>query len=244
MCGIVSIIRNDSKNVILDTINSLKKLEYRGYDSSGISFLSNNEIITIKSVGEIDNLLNKFNNDINLQNVFSNISISHTRWATHGKVTEENAHPHYTDNVSIVHNGIIENYQSLKIEMMQNGYNFKSTTDTEIIAILIDFYLTKQNLTALQAFEKMISRIIGSYAIVAIFKDKNEILFAKKNSPLSILKSDNNTIFCISSDPYSVLEIVKNVYYLKDEEYGLINKDKITIFNNIIEKKEQDIMKV
>ena len=182
MCGIFGIV--SSNDVITKLINGLKYLEYRGYDSAGISILNNNEIITVKKVGKVSEL----EKNIKSLNINGNIGISHSRWATHGQPTENNAHPHNTENnkISVVHNGIIENYKDLKEELIKNGYNFKSETDTEVIPNLISYFL-KTEKDKKNAILKTLSKITGSFGIAIIFNDdENTIYCARRGSPLLI----------------------------------------------------------
>ena len=179
MCGIIGISSN--KPVSANIINSLKKLEYRGYDSAGIATLSNGEINEVKSEGRVDNLENNFD----LKNLRGNIGIGHVRWATHGIPNTINAHPHSSENVSVVHNGIIENSTLLKKFLINKGHKFKSQTDTEVIVHLITEYLKKDNLK--DAIIKVLKKRHGSFALGIIFKDNpNLIIGARRCSPLAV----------------------------------------------------------
>jgi len=206
MCGIVGCINN---NPIDFLITGLKELEYRGYDSAGIAIKDNNEIKVIKAVGKLDNLKNK------LKNVsFSNPSggIAHTRWATHGKPTEINAHPHFGKFSAVVHNGIIENYQEIKKELEKVNIEFISQTDTEVIVRLFEYYYDGN---AIDAFNKTINRLKGAYAILLIIENEDKIFFAKNGSPLIV--SDNG-YFASSDAP--LIGISQKAHYLEDGEWG------------------------
>ena len=182
MCGIIGIISKNG-NVVEKTIEGLQQLEYRGYDSAGISIIQNGNFNTIKSVGKIKNLKEKIT-----KNFTSNMAIAHTRWATHGGVNETNAHPHISckNDIVLVHNGIIENYTTLKDKLIKEGYTFKSETDSEVISNLISYNLTKTN-NIYTAFINSLKELQGSYGIAMIYnKEPNKIFVAKNNSPLII----------------------------------------------------------
>merc|ERR1711991_311193 len=163
MCGIVGYIGKQNTNEIL--INGLRELEYRGYDSAGIAVLTNDNIDVFKAVGKIKNLEDKVNSECTTDCLKSNIGIGHTRWATHGKPTELNAHPHLGEYSYVVHNGIIENYKELKEELIAEGHSFVSQTDTEVIVHLFENYFSKLN-DAKKSFEETIKRLEGAYSIL------------------------------------------------------------------------------
>ena len=167
MCGIMGII-NKKGNAIKKVIEGLEKLEYRGYDSCGIAFLTANKIETIKTKGRVKDLKELIDTDTK-----SNIAIGHTRWATHGVASTINAHPHTVGDITIVHNGIIENYLELKDILSSKGYSFKSTTDTEVACALIDFYY-QENKDINKAITSFMAKVKGSYAIVLLCKDIKE----------------------------------------------------------------------
>ena len=225
MCGIIGYIgKNNCINVL---INGLKALEYRGYDSSGIAYNQNNKIKIIKSTGKVQELENKID-----KNILSDIGIGHTRWATHGIPNEINAHPHHQGKTTLVHNGIIENYIELKKELSKY-YDFKSETDTEVAAALID-YLTKDN-EKIVALKKAMEKIIGSYALAIIFDDEPETIYAiRKDSPM-IIASKNNESF-IASDIAAILNYTNEYYLLDEGEIAKLTKDKLTIYNNNLEE--------
>ena len=170
MCGIVGYIGNKNTSEIL--VDGLKKLEYRGYDSAGIAILQNDKIEVFKALGKIKNLEEKVEqNECTLNNDKFSIGIGHTRWATHGKPTELNAHPHLGEYSYVVHNGIIENYKELKDELINAGHKFVSQTDTEVIVHLFEFYFNQNN-DAQKSFDSTISRLEGAYSILLITKSE------------------------------------------------------------------------
>ena len=225
MCGIVGYLgKNNSKKILLD---GLKELEYRGYDSAGITILQNGSFSIYKSVGKLHNLIDKSKN---LEIDGFSIGIGHTRWATHGKPTENNAHPHKGESTHIVHNGIIENYQELKRELLERGYQFYSQTDTEVIVHLFEENLKYYNIT-FKAFQKTISQLQGAFALLLINQDEpNKIYFAKEGSPLIIGKNSNQEQFFASSDS-PLIGYVDSVVYLQDGEYGYVEDNRIHLFN-------------
>ncbi|XVN43528.1 MAG: glutamine--fructose-6-phosphate transaminase (isomerizing) [Candidatus Rickettsia vulgarisii] len=227
MCGIVAGISRT--NILLPLISGLEKLEYRGYDSAGMALIINDQIAISKTIGKVADL-KKILPETGLS---STIGISHTRWATHGKPSVENAHPHVTERVAIVHNGIIENYKEIKKELLDLGYKFKSATDTEVVANLLDYYLSL-DMDHLTASNKTLDRLEGSYALVFMFKD-NPILFAaNKTNSLVIGISDDGHY--IASDAIAFDYKVQNIIYLDDGDRAIIKQDVYQIFdvnNNI-----------
>ena len=222
MCGIIGYVGN--KNSIAQIIEGLTSLEYRGYDSSGMSIIKDNKIFTIKEVGKVEKLKNK----INPLRYVSHIGIGHTRWATHGEVTLENTHPHNsTDNrISVVHNGIIENYLEIKEELLAKNVSFIGKTDTEVIVK----YLEKiYDGNPLDSIYKLSKRIKGSYALAILFLDyPNSIFFLKKDSPL-LIGYNKNEVY-LSSDYTSISDKIDNIVYLKDNQYGYIQNDDIRVY--------------
>jgi glucosamine--fructose-6-phosphate aminotransferase (isomerizing) len=211
MCGIVGYI--GKQNAIPILINGLYRLEYRGYDSCGISIIANNSIKTIKTNGKISVLENKLKNI----NLYSNIGIAHTRWATHGAPNEKNAHPHSDckNSIVIAHNGIIENYDSLKKLLSKEGHKFTSDTDSEVIAHLIEkFY--KGDL--LEAVTSALSEVVGSYGLLVMHKDKQELIGARKGSPLVFGINKIKKEYFIASDVSAIIEHTNKVIYLEDNE--------------------------
>ena len=219
MCGIVGYIGKDKALPIL--INGLKNLEYRGYDSAGVVILSESKLDIVKNKGRIKNLEEILDYD----KINGNIGIAHTRWATHGVPSKENAHPH-TDNkhnFAVVHNGIIENYLELKEKLMHLGYTFVSATDTEVIPMLMEYYYEIEK-DVFKAFKRTIRDLKGSYAILIVSPIMpNSILVAKNNSPLVIGKS-NDGIYAASDIP-AIISYTKDFYFLEDGESALINDD-------------------
>lgn len=226
MCGIIGYIGNkEKKKIILD---GLKELEYRGYDSAGISILSNDKLFTFKTTGKLINLETKCKD---FTSSGFGIAIGHTRWATHGKATEINAHPHSSEETSIVHNGIIENYLEIKNELEKKGYVFLSQTDTEVVV-----YLFEENLKLTQnpfnAFQKTIDRLNGSYAILLITKKApDKIFYAKNGSPLLIGTNGDEIFFASSSTP--LIGLIKEVCYLEDSDIGYMDKNNFKTLKNI-----------
>jgi len=235
MCGIVGYIgKNNIKEQLLD---GLKELEYRGYDSAGFSIIKDGELYSYKAVGKIKNLVEKAK-DFNVDGF--GLGIAHTRWATHGKPTEINAHPHFAEFSAVVHNGIIENYQSIKQELEKKGINFISQTDTEVIVKLFEDNLEND---AFSAFKKTINELKGAYATLLLTKkEPNKMFFAKVGSPLLIAKNDEEIFFASSDAP--VVGKAKKVIYLEDGDYGYID-NKIHLFrdNKEIELSWSDLPK-
>lgn len=218
MCGIVGYIGTKNAKEVL--INSLKKLEYRGYDSAGIALKNEQETQIIKSVGKIINLENKLNHN----SIESNIGIAHTRWATHGKANEINAHPHCIGKVTLVHNGIIENAFTIRKELMEDGINFSSDTDTEVVAALLNKYYTKD---AIDAINKTISKLKGSYALGILFNDTNKLYAIRKDSPLVVGIGQEE--YFIASDITAIINYTNNYILLDDDEIVTLSNDNIEI---------------
>lgn len=226
MCGIVGYIgNNEKKNIIL---NGLKELEYRGYDSAGISVLSNNVLSTFKTTGKLINLENKCKD---FQSSGFGVAIGHTRWATHGKATEINAHPHFGETSSVVHNGIIENFLDIKTKLESKGRIFLSQTDTEVIVHLFEENLSIYP-THLDAFKNTIDSLIGSYAILLITKSApDKIFYAKNGSPLLIGSNKNEIYFASSSTP--LIGLIDRICYLEDGDIGCMDIDSFDKLQNI-----------
>nr|WP_307775850.1 glutamine--fructose-6-phosphate transaminase (isomerizing) [uncultured Cetobacterium sp.] len=223
MCGIVGYIgKGDAKEVILQ---GLEKLEYRGYDSAGIAIIDDGKINIEKKQGKLENL----ENHLKGMDFKGHVGIGHTRWATHGEPSDRNSHPHYSNDLSVavVHNGIIENYNSLKNDLIKKGYIFNSDTDTEVVAHLIHS-LYKGDLVA--AVKEMLTMVRGSYALGIIHKDfPNELICTRKDSPLVIGIGEGENF--IASDVPALLKYTKNVYFLEDYDLAVIKEDSIEIFD-------------
>lgn len=238
MCGIFAII-SKTNTVKEKLIKAIKYLEYRGYDSSGIALLKNQKIISCKAVGKIKNLEEKIQKMED-----SNIGIIHTRWATHGGVTENNAHPHisYNNNIAVVHNGIIENYKELKIKLLENNYVFNGQTDSEIISNLIDFHYSKHK-DFEKAFFETLKEIQGSYGIAVICKDQNKILIAKENSPVLLGITENNEYYATSS-AIALSGLTNKIIQLEDGEKVILSMDNYQIYNKNNEKINKTIEEI
>ena len=233
MCGIVGITSN--KEVTNRIVNSLKKLEYRGYDSAGIATLKDGLINEVKSEGRVEVLERNIAN-INLQ---GEIGIGHVRWATHGRPSTINAHPHSSETVSVVHNGIIENSTILKKVLEKKGYNFKSQTDTEVIVHLVTDYLKKNNLK--NTIIKVLKKLHGSFALGIIFKDyPNLIVGARRGSPLAVGYGPNENY--LGSDSYALKSMTNKVSYLNDGEFCLIRENQVEFFDTVGNKINKKIL--
>ena len=228
MCGIVGYTGMHSAAPVL--LDGLSKLEYRGYDSAGIAVRDGeNRSEVIKAKGRLKKLVEKTNGG---DSVPGTCGIGHTRWATHGEPSENNAHPHMSDdgNVVAVHNGIIENYQELKDKLIRKGYTFYSETDTEVAVKLVDYYYKKYEGTPVDALTHAMVRIRGSYALAIMFKEyPEEIYVARKDSPM-ILGVENGESY-IASDVPAILKYTRNVYYIGNLEMARVRKGEITFFN-------------
>ena len=228
MCGIVGFVGNQQAAPIL--LDGLSKLEYRGYDSAGLAVRNGDAPIEIvKAKGRLKILAEKTNGG---QALVGDCGIGHTRWATHGEPSENNAHPHCSDdgNVVGVHNGIIENYQELKDKLLRKGYQFYSQTDTEVAIKLIDYYYKKYLGTPVDAINHAMVRIRGSYALAVMFRDyPEEIYVARKDSPM-ILGVENGECY-VASDVPAILKYTRNVYYIGNMELARLQKGAITFYN-------------
>ena len=235
MCGITGYIGKN--NTALKTvIDGLESLEYRGYDSAGIAYLHNNQLNIVKEKGKIVNLKNKL--DIT---TLSNMAIGHTRWATHGKPSKTNSHPHSVNKFSIVHNGIIENYLELKEELLKANYKLKSETDTEIACAYID-YLYKNEKNILKTLNKASKIFKGSYAFAIIcLDDLNHLYALKKTSPLIIAKGKNENY--IASDVPAILKYTNKYVLLDDYEIAKIGNDKIEIYDSNLKLINKKLLK-
>ena len=222
MCGIVGI--TSSKEVTPRIISSLKKLEYRGYDSAGLATLSNGNINEVKCEGRVDAL----EKNIIQTKISGSIGIGHVRWATHGKPSSINAHPHSSEDVSVVHNGIIENSTILKKLLENKGYKFKSQTDTEVIVHLVTDYLKKNNLK--NTIIKVLKKLHGSFALGIIFKDQPDLIVgARRGSPLAVGYGPNEHY--LGSDSYALKSMTNKISYLNDGEFCILKKDQVEFFD-------------
>ena len=243
MCGIVGYVGTKKATPIL--INGLLSLEYRGYDSAGIATIENKKIIVKKDKGRVNNLYNLDG----INNLNGTIGIAHTRWATHGKPSKENSHPHMdnSQNFAVVHNGIIENYRKLKDFLISKGYSFLSETDTEVIPNLIDYYFKNgvhiHEDKSLSSVKLAVGDLEGSYAIEVIsplFPD--EIIVVRKNSPLVVGKANGENF--VASDIPAILSYTKNFYLLDDNEFGVVSKDNIKFFDNNLKQYEKNLKNI
>ncbi len=227
MCGIVGYIgKNNTTKILLD---GLKELEYRGYDSAGIAVLNQNKIDVFKALGKIKNLEEKVNSS--KQDDYE-LGIGHTRWATHGKPTELNAHPHLGEYSYVVHNGIIENYKELKEELMAKGHKFVSQTDTEVIVHLFEHYNNEFDDTKI-AFENTINRLEGAFSILLITKaDPEKIFFFKHGSPLIIARGKEENEILFSSSDAPLIGLANDVVYLEDGVGGISSAQGIEFFSD------------
>ncbi|MEI8192936.1 MAG: glutamine--fructose-6-phosphate transaminase (isomerizing) [Flavobacteriia bacterium] len=228
MCGIVAYIGHQDAYPII--IKGLKRLEYRGYDSAGIALLHNDTLNIYKRQGKVSNL-EEFVVD---KDVAGTIGMGHTRWATHGAPNDINAHPHYSADgkIAIIHNGIIENYDAIKKELIKKGYQFRSETDTEVLVHLVDDICKKENVWFGEALRIALNHVVGAYAIVAISSDfPNRLVAARKSSPLVVGIGAEGEFF-LASDATPIVEYTKNVVYLEDEEIAIMDRaEGLKLFN-------------
>lgn len=231
MCGIIGYI--GEKNPVDILINGLKSLEYRGYDSAGIALKDKDKIEIIKSVGKIVNLEEKLKQE---KTISSHLGIAHTRWATHGKPTEKNAHPHTAGRVTLVHNGIIENAEELREKLKKEGITFYSETDTEVVAALINKYYDKD---PIKAINKAIKEVKGSYALGILFQESDDLYAVRKDSPLIVGIGKEESF--IASDIAAIIDYTNQYYLLEEGEIAHITKDKIEVTKDgkVVEKEVQ-----
>ena len=243
MCGIVGYIGHRDAYPII--IKGLERLEYRGYDSAGIALYDGKEINLAKTKGKVEDLKVKAQQEISMR---GSLGIGHTRWATHGEPNDVNSHPHYSNSgdLVIIHNGIIENYESIKKELIKRGYTFASDTDTEVLVNLIEEVKKKENVKLGKAVQLALNEVVGAYAIAVFDRQKpDEIVVAKLGSPLAIGIGENE--FFIASDASPFIEFTNNAMYLQDEEMAIIRlgkeiklrkiKDDAVVYPNILELK-------
>ena len=235
MCGIVGITSN--KEVTSSIINSLKKLEYRGYDSAGIATLNEGHINEIKCEGRVDAL----EKNLSKINLHGTVGIGHVRWATHGAPSSINAHPHSSENVSVVHNGIIENSTILKKLLIKKSHKFKSQTDTEVIVHLITEYLKKNDLK--KSILKTLKKLHGSFALGIIFKDQPDLIVgARRGSPLAVGYGPNENY--LGSDSYALKSMTNKISYLNDGEFCILKKDEVEFFDEKGNKVNKKILEL
>lgn len=233
MCGITAISAN--KEALPFLLQGLEKLEYRGYDSAGITTIEGNHLFTKKAKGRLQNLKDLLKDE----NVLGHVGIGHTRWATHGIPSNLNSHPHTNNDetISLVHNGIIENYRELKEILILQGYQFHSETDSEVVVHMMDYYYKKEK-NLQKALERVITRIEGSYALCIVSTiEPDKVFIAKKDSPLVIGKTADASV--AASDIPAILDYTKDVYFLEDYEIAILNKGNVSFFDqygNPIEK--------
>ncbi len=238
MCGITGYIGYRDAYPII--INGLRRLEYRGYDSAGVMLFDGQDISLSKTKGKVSNLEEKVTNEISAK---GSIGIGHTRWATHGVPNDVNSHPHVSQsgNLIIVHNGIIENYDSIKKELLSRGYTFKSDTDTEVLINLIEEVKIQENVMLGKAVQIALSQVIGAYAIAVFDKTKpDEIIVAKLGSPIAIGVGKNYEEFFIASDASPFIEFTKDAIYLEDEEMAIVKIGREVVIRKIIDDSNVD----
>ena len=244
MCGIVGYIGNKEAYPIL--IKGLQRLEYRGYDSAGCAMLSAKEhkLNVYKAKGKVSDLV-KFAEG---KDVSGSIGIAHTRWATHGVPSEVNAHPHVSQsgNLTLVHNGIIENYATLREQLKKHGFNFKSETDTEVLVQLIEYVMEKNAIDLPTAVRVALEKVYGAYAIAVIdSRNPNVLVAARKSSPLAVGVVADNSEFFLASDASPIAEYTNHIVYLKDEEVAVIERgEQLRVYNLSGEKSETEIKEV
>ena len=235
MCGIVGIVSN--KPVSSNIISALKKLEYRGYDSAGLATIVNGNINEKKCSGRVDNL-----EKILFQTPSDgNLGIGHVRWATHGVPNEVNAHPHSSEVVSVVHNGIIENSDLLRKEYLNKGYKFKSQTDTEVITIMLTDFLKSNDL--INCIHKTLEKLDGSFALGVIFKgNENVLIGARRGSPLAVGYGNNENF--LGSDSYALKSMTNKISYLDDGDFCILYKEKVEFYNSTKKKINKEIFEL
>jgi len=223
MCGIIGIIAK--KPVAGELVGGLKRLEYRGYDSAGIATLIDGRIERRRAEGKLSNLVAR----LDKEPVRGNIGIGHTRWATHGQPSEKNAHPIATDKVAVVHNGIIENFQTLKKELVGLGYSFHTDTDTEAVANLVSHHLS-QGLDPTQAVARTLERLEGAFALVFLFAGKHDLLIcARRGTPLAIGYGDGEMF--VGSDSLALAPLTRHIAYLEEGDWAVVTSKKVQIFD-------------
>ena len=242
MCGVVAVIGKQNASQLV--VEGLKKLEYRGYDSAGVASVSNGKLQTVKSEGKLVKLIDKLNQLSNEKTYLdTSIALGHTRWATHGNISVQNAHPLTSENkIAVVHNGIIENYENLKNKLISEGYNFKSQTDTEVLPHLFMKYIKLGN-NLLQAGRLVLEDIRGAFAFVAMSLDfPNELFVSRNSSPLAIGLGDQSNF--IGSDAHSIDHLTQRIIYLEDGDHALVKLDEVEIYSKNGEKVNRKIINI
>lgn len=245
MCGIVGYIGKKQAAPIL--LDGLSKLEYRGYDSAGMAVYDGKKIRVQKAAGRLKVLDEQTHGGSTMPGT---IGIGHTRWATHGAPSDSNAHPHYNqdETIAVVHNGIIENYLKLRKKLQKKGYEFRSETDTEVIAMLLGYYYqgnadSKNPITPIEAIVKVMQRLEGSYALGIIFADHPDLVYSvRKDSPLIVGQNDEGSL--IASDVPAVLKYTREVYFIQNEEIAVLSKDAVHFYNIDGEEIEKEPKKI
>ena len=239
MCGIIGYV--GTRDVVPVLIDGLKKLEYRGYDSAGIAVVNGNGVDVVRAEGKLTNLEGKLGE----QKLHGTFGMGHTRWATHGKPNENNAHPHRdcTGNVVVIHNGIIENFLPLKQRLKSQGHEFKSETDTEVVAHLIEEY-RKDGTPFVDAVKKALKELEGHYALVMIAGDEPGTIIAAKHGPPLVIGLGENGENIVASDVAPLLAYTRNIIYLEDGEYAVIDCDKVELFDHDDAKIEREPKKI
>ncbi len=237
MCGIVGYIGKKQAAPIL--LDGLSKLEYRGYDSAGMAVFDGKKIRVQKAAGRLKVLDEQTRGGSAMPGT---IGIGHTRWATHGAPSNENAHPHYNqdETIAVVHNGIIENYLKLKKKLQKKGFEFRSETDTEVLAMLLGYYYKGD---PLEAIVKVMQRVEGSYALGIIFADHPDLVYSvRKDSPLIVGQNEGGTL--IASDVPAVLKYTREVYFIQNEEIAVLSRDSVSFYNIDGEEIEKEPKKI
>ncbi len=234
MCGIIGIV--SKKQVVDRLIRGLERLEYRGYDSSGVATINKSEIACAKSTGKLYSLKKKLEN----KSIEGYVGIGHTRWATHGEPTEINAHPHVTKNVALVHNGIIENFAKFKDDFLKKGNRFKSQTDTEVIVKLVEEKISQEKCQHLEAVQLVVEKLQGSFALCFIFRGAENLMIAtRRGSPLALGFGDQENF--VSSDAISLSILSKKVCYLEEGDFAVLTPEDVKIFDSSGKSVSRDI---
>ncbi|MDR2765963.1 MAG: glutamine--fructose-6-phosphate transaminase (isomerizing) [Holosporaceae bacterium] len=237
MCGIIGIVGRDEEDVVVDLINGLERLEYRGYDSCGVAVVTGGSILRARAVGRLQNLKAKLD-DSGLSGC---VGIGHTRWATHGKATENNAHPIMTRDVAVVHNGIIENHKELRFDLQNDGYIFETDTDTEVAALFLQREMDR-GASHRDAFRRLLKNIDGSYAFGVLFNAlPNAIVAARHRSPLAV---GLGRMTCVGSDAASMSGMCDKIIYLEDGDQAEISTNGVSFFDKNFQHVERKVHKM